>query len=126
MQDILQDLDASPPCKQPSSTLSASQSLPDNAAAANAGASANAKGSSDCDDCGDQLVATTSAKVTPSQTSCSLVVDVHIQPEAKDVGATTKLCKHSVSRFQRCYSEGAAQASPLVKRKVRTPVGSSR
>ena len=80
--------------------------------------------------------------------SSSLVVDVHLNPEAEDaavsapppnntaessasssttsVQSATKPSKHSVSRFQRCYSDGtgagaggggSASASPNVRRK---------
>ena len=59
----------------------------------------------------------------------SLVVDVHLPPQkgaspspnsaSANPNATppTKPCKHSVNRFQRCYSDGS-QASPKRKGKV--------
>ena len=58
-----------------------------------------------------------------SGTSSSLVVDVHLPPEERQQQQQQqqqqKLCKHSVSRFQRCYSDGSQAQSPNAKRKVR-------
>ena len=57
-----------------------------------------------------------------SGTSSSLVVDVHLPPEERQQQQQhqqqQKLCKHSVSRFQRCYSDGSQAQSPSAKRKV--------
>lgn len=67
-------------------------------------------------------------KAARQRASASLVVDVHIQPEldlrqeqpmASEEGVVAKKqCKHSMLRFQRCYSD-TTQASPKRKAKVR-------
>ena len=59
------------------------------------------------------------------RTSGSLVVDVHIPAESSEEGdfatgngRNSRPCKHSVNRFQRCYSSGS-HGSPKRKEKVR-------
>ena len=78
-----------------------------------------------------------SSRVVPSKTSGSLVVDVHLPPDcpaAEDAAVDdevvlrgkAKPSKHSVNRFQRCYSDsGGPQSSPKRKRKSMPTAGST-
>lgn len=117
VHDILSDLDAD---DQPVMSADATNKMAAASAASTLVPSVSASNSnvilssaSAPDDDGELRTAVgcdCSAMSKPSMmgTSGSLVVDVHIPPE-------TKICKHSVNRSQRCYSD-SSQASP--KRKV--------